>query len=174
MAEPRVHIGSVSSVNAARREVRIEPVRGYEGLYRDMKWVRLAPSAETELKCKIADVRAHGKTVIVRLGPGLPRDTVAQLKNAAVLALPQELKTRPTVLTAEELLGMTIVEEKGAVLGVITQAYAARANDMIEVTRTDGTTFMLPLIEKLVARINWELGEVAVCDITPYTVTNED
>ena len=34
--------------------------------------------------------------------------------------------------------------------------------------------FLLPLIEELVVRVDWDNGAVVVRDITPYVVTDED
>jgi ribosomal 30S subunit maturation factor RimM len=59
-------------------------------------------------------------------------------------------------------------------LGAITEAYTGGANDAIEVQRPDASTFLLPLIEELVVRVDWDNGAVVVRDITPYVVTDED
>ncbi|MBI5095795.1 MAG: hypothetical protein HZB26_25605 [Candidatus Hydrogenedentes bacterium] len=174
MVEPRIRIGSVYSVNAARRQVRVDPVPAYQSAYAAMKWIRIAPSGGPELRCKVETAKVSGGAVILSLSPGIARDTVAQMKGAAVVALSGEVKARQTSLKAEDVLGMTIVEEQGQVLGSISEAYTGGANDAIEVRRPDDTTFLLPLIEELVARVDWEQGKVVVRDITPYVVTDED
>jgi len=174
MAEPRIRIGSVCSVNAARREVRVDPVAAYQGAYTAMQWVRILSPKGAEVRCKVTASKAHGDVVILSLAPGVARDTVAQMKGAAVVAISGEVKARQGSLHAEDLLGMNIVEENGAVLGVVTEAYTGGANDAIEAQRPDTSTFLLPLIEELVVRVDWDKGTVVVRDITPFVVTDED
>ena len=174
MAEPRLRIGGVCSVNAARREVRVAPVAAYGKVFEAMQWVRIAPLEGGELRCKVAGAKVHGDVVILSLAPGVARDTVARMKGSAVVALPGEVKARQSALHGEDLLGMTIVEENGSVLGTVTEAYTGGANDAIEVQRSDSTTLLLPLIAELVARVDWDANAVTVRDIAPYVVTDED
>lgn len=162
------------SVNAARRELRVKPYPAFAGEFDRMKWVRLVPTEGAEVRCKVEAVQKTAEGVIVRVMPGVTRDTVARLKAAAVVVRREELQPRkPGEIDAAALVGMTIVEANGARLGKVTAAYETPAHTVAEIERPDGGAFLLPMVAEVLVRVDWEQGTIAVNDIGPYAVENE-
>jgi ribosomal 30S subunit maturation factor RimM len=171
----RIEIGSVGSVNPARRELRVSPEHPYERALTDAQWIRVVPRGGKEIRCRVAGVEVAGGIVVVTLAPGVLRDTVAGLRGAAVVARPEELN-RPTLedLTLVDALGFDVIGPDGERIGTLAGLFETPAHPILEIERENGITVLVPGIEEVVADIQWERKRVVVNDIAPYGVEDAD
>lgn len=174
MRPGRFEAGHVSSVNPARREVRIRTERAHHFL--GPAWIDFVLEDASAMRCKVAAARAmQSGAVMVTLSAGTPCDTVARMKGAAVLAPPED---GPSMDAAEMrpagLIGLEVYDEAGGRLGRVAAAYETGANGVIEIARSGGGTMILPVIKPVVAGIDWERGALRVRDIAPYKVEDAD
>ncbi len=175
MTEEWIRTGWVRSINPARRELRIKPEPGRTHQFDGLDWIQLKMDGKSPLRCKVESSRVRESAVIVRLSAGVPRDTVALMLNAETVVLSEELKQSPDGrMDVSELMDMDVVQEGKGALGTITKIYSTKANDVVEVTRPDGTSFMLPVIDKVFLNVDLERDAVIVGDIAPFVVENED
>ncbi|MBN2307648.1 MAG: PRC-barrel domain-containing protein [Candidatus Hydrogenedentes bacterium] len=175
MAESWIEIGRVGSINPARREVRIavEPGRAHE--FEAMEWVRLRPGDGAPVRCRVDAVKRTASDAVLVLAPGVPRDSVARMKGAAVVVAKEELKPRPAgVYVVADLPGMTVVDRDGRPLGTVRDAFETAAHGVMEVDGTAGGSFSLPVVDETMAEVDVERGVVVVNDIAPYVVYDED
>lgn len=167
----RIELGSVSSVNPARRELRVAVEPGYEYAFDDLEWVRVQPRAGAELRCRVTSVKDVPGGICVALTPGVLRETVAGLKGARIVAAPGELKEPP----AEErsllqAVGFEVVGIDGRTIGTLADVFATPAHGILEIEKADGATLLVPAIEEVIADIEWDRARVVVNDLTPYGV----
>jgi len=167
----------VRSVECQRRRIRVRPLGGYARLLDSSGWVWiLAPSAShgqpRELRCKIEEIRVDADERVLTLTPGVPRDTIALMKGAAVFVVAEELADSEMGLA--DLEGLRVVDGEGAPVGVVAAVYPSLSGGAFEVKREDGSTFVVPAIEQVIEEVDIDCGIVVIGDIAPYVVEDED
>ena len=112
---------------------------------------------------EIKSVRWHIPAMLVRLaGCETPEDTAAY-RNKAVFVRVDELPPLPEgEYYHHQLIGLSIVNESGEVLGVLEQILETGANDVYLVRRLDGSELLLPAIEDVIVSFNLERKEIIV------------
>lgn len=167
-------IGTVVSVNPARRELRVGAGPGREPDLETAVRIEVVLRDGEKVCCRVTAARVAGAVVVLSLAPGVLRDSVARMKGAQVLAdVAAELESNGLHGTAD-LPGMEILSEGGNLLGVVCDAFSTPAHDVIEVEQADGKKFMLPVVDQVVVTADFDRGVVVVRDITPFAVYNED
>lgn len=61
-----------------------------------------------------------------------------------------------------DLIGLSVETDEGELLGELTDVLITGANDVYEVTRTDGKKVLLPAIKDCVLDVDLEAGRVLV------------
>lgn len=176
MAGRWVEIGVVRSVNPARRELRVQARRQGRSRIERAEWVHVGVAAKTPLlRCKVASVAAGAEWIVIALAAGVPRDTVAEMRNARVYIEPGPAGGQaPGEYEASELVGLEVVSSRGERIGVIRDAVETGANDVVEIETATGRRMLLPVIERVVESIEWNEGRVVVGDYEPYAVDDAD
>lgn len=170
-----VRIGTVRSVNPARRELRIDPARTTSSGAEKVSRVRVTIHGGETLLCIVENVSANPGGTIVTLGAGIPRDAVARMKGAAVESeKPPRKPAAPKEMAAEDWIGLDVIGADGSSIGVIRGCIESRAHDILEIETPDGKQLMLPAIEQTVESIDLETRRVTVGDIAPYVISNAD
>lgn len=167
-------IGVVGSVNPARRELRVRLDAGSRVPETHREWVRLELPDGTTLQCKVLEARGGPETAILRLGAGTSRDTVARLRGArAALGVEVPGETR-TGFDPATWVGMRLVDAAGNAAGVIEDVFFTPAHGVFRIARPNGRTALLPAVEELIERVDFDAGVVVVGDIAPHMVEDED
>ena len=169
----RIDIGTVKSVNPAKREVRVTTAGcAAEKLFSELAAVEFVLPDGTAVKGRVAAVRDDAGGKIIAMTPGMTRDTVGALKGARVLVTRVRVTAEPEAGGYElvDLNGMSVIDAGGGRIGEVTNIYAAGGNEAIEIERPDGSTLLVPLIEQVVESVDVERGEIVLRDIEPYAV----
>ena len=106
---------------------------------------------------RIASSRPHQGRLLVRFVDVADRTTAEGLRGAELHATPVDPEELDTYLVAE-LVGMAVVTPDGDHLGDVSdhvELPAAAGYDLLEVTREDGSTWLLPAVDEYV-----EVGEL--------------
>jgi 16S rRNA processing protein RimM len=176
MPESWVYIGSVRSVNPARREVRVKPARRQGHQFESMTWLYVRPRDGDVIRSRVASIRPHADGLIIALVAGVTRDAVRRMKGGSAVVADTDQRPRPDDdWDVSDWIGVQVKGEDGSLLGVVRDVIPTRANDVITVERPDGTAFLLPVIEQVIAGVDSDQGALVVRDIAPYAVeANED
>ncbi|MFP4500290.1 MAG: ribosome maturation factor RimM [Candidatus Hydrogenedentota bacterium] len=171
MGVARVEIGTVRSVLPSRRELRVAPGPGHQHEFEALEWLRVVVCGGRELRCRVLAAAPAGDTVRVTLAPGVTRDQVASMRHARIVLTPEEQTPRaPDDWTMAELMGMAVVDQHDAPLGVVAKVYETPANAAITIAKPDGTRMLLPAIPEVVTRVDLETNTIHVGDTAPYAV----
>ena len=175
MAAQWVRIGTIRSVNPARREVRVAPEGAKCAALSELNMIRVHAAGQRELTCRVDAVNTNPEHVIVTLSAGVSRDAVAAMKGAIVEAprSKRRVQSHEDVGPAE-WIGLEVFSASGERIGVITGCVESSAHDILEIEREDGGNMLLPAIEQTVESIDLEAGRLVVGDILPYVVTDAD
>jgi 16S rRNA processing protein RimM len=101
----------------------------------------------------VGEARIHGSTVVGRLAGIETREQALALKGQAVAvrreALPEPEEGRYYLA---DLVGLEVVNEQGAALGVVTRTYSNGAHDVIEVA--GDRTRLIPWVSAVVKEVD--------------------
>ena len=169
--ESRVEIARVVSVNPARHEVRVKPIRAHARQLNALHAGWLAGPGATPVRVRIESARADRGMMILRLAAGVPRDTVRSFDRGSLWLEADALQPPAEEgWSVVDLLDFSVVDASGAPVGTIVEAAEGRANDVITVARPDGTRFLLPVVPEVITGIDLEAETVAVGDLTGFAV----
>ena len=176
MPGPWIRIGTVRTVNPARRELRVDAEAAHAHQFDGIEWAGIGPDAETLTRCRVDAARIRDENdATLRLSAGVTRDSVAAMRKAGVFIEAPARKARPDgKWHPAELVGLTVVGPGGTILGAIEALIETGANDVIEVAKPGGGNLLLPVIEQVLESVDLETGRVYVGDIGPYAVEDED
>jgi 16S rRNA processing protein RimM len=174
MTEETVTIGAVTSVNAARRELRVAVRRGHGSAFESPEWLRFVLKDGRELRCKVAGVRGGDGERIVALAPGATRDAVAAMTGARIVARRKDQTQSVDGLNPDELIGFEVVEARGCSIGRVTAVFETRAHDVMEIEKLSGGVLLVPLVDDAVASIDWDEQQLVMRDLDAFAVDADD
>jgi 16S rRNA processing protein RimM len=136
------------------------------GSYGVRGWVKVAPEPGSQEDLagakewwigadayRVGEARVHGSTVVGKLAGIETREQALALKGQAVAvrreALPEPEEGRYYL---EDLIGLEVVNEQGAALGVVTRTYSNGAHDVIEVA--GDRTRLIPWVSAVVKEVD--------------------
>ncbi|WP_052666429.1 ribosome maturation factor RimM [Nitriliruptor alkaliphilus] len=152
MSEGLVAIGRVIKPHGIRGEVSVLVLSEVEGRFEPGDTVQLGGVATT-----IASSRPHQGRLLVRFEGIADRTAAEPLRGRLIEAPPADLDDTENYYV-HELIGMAVVTADGDHLGEVSdhvELPAAAGYDLLEVTRDDGTTWLLPAVDEYV-----EVGEL--------------
>ncbi len=175
MAAKGCHAGTVTSVNPARRVLRVKPAPGGERLLEGAEWIFVNLRDDTTLRCRTAATAPGEAVLTVTLAPGVTRDAVARMKGASVaVAEGGACGAEDTWRHVSELLHFTVMDKGGHRVGAIAEVYATGANAVFDIEKSGGGRILLPAIDEVIARVDVPGRTLTVRDIAPYAVEEED
>lgn len=136
------------------------------GSYGVRGWVKVAPEPGSQEDLagakewwigadayRVGEARVHGLTVVGKLAGIETREQALALKGQAVAvrreALPEPEEGRYYLA---DLVGLEVVNEQGAALGVVTRTYSNGAHDVIEVA--GDRTRLIPWVSAVVKQVD--------------------
>ena len=167
-------IGTVVSVNPARRELRVAPEPGRDPDLETATRIEVVLRNGEKIGCPVTGGRVAGNVVVLSLPAGVLRDSVVRMRGAQILADADAEPAWNGLVRTADLPGMAVLDEAGDLLGVVREALSTQAHDVIEVEQPDGKRFMLPVVDEVVVMTDQDRGVVVVRDIAPFAVYNED
>lgn len=142
-----VVVGRVVKPHGIRGEVVVQPLSDLAG--------RLAADTSVRIGTEIRTItasRPHKGRLLVALEDVGGRSAAEELRGLEVRAEPVDPEELDTYL-AHELVGLEVRRAGGEPLGTVTELHplpAPAGYELLEVTRPDGSSFLLPGVDELV------------------------
>lgn len=164
MATAWVTIGTIVKPHGLRGEVVVFPQSDVPGRFDVGERVAVGGSPTT-----IVTSRPHQGRVLVRFTLASDR-TQAESLRGAVITAPALDPADHDMYFVHELVGMPVIDEDGTALGTVEswiELPAAAEYDLLDVRRSDGTTWLLPAVEAYVAVVETATGPALRLDDPP-------
>ncbi len=174
MAPPRRYLGTITSVQPAKRQVRIALRKGYKDAAQKLKSMELELRDGESMQCRLQTVKCDNENAHVVFVAGVTRDNVARMRGAQVVAPEGSEPDRGSEFELEALLAFEVIEDAGAILGTVTGVLETLAGGILRIETNDGRRLMLPAIPEAIAGIDWDAERIVVNDIEPYAVENDE
>lgn len=147
MSDELVAIGRVVKAHGIRGEVAVHVLSDVPGRFDPGTPVRLGGSAAT-----IEASRPHQGRLLVRFAGVADRTAAERLRGNLIEAPPVDVSESETYF-AHELIDLAVVDDDGAALGTVSaliELPGAAGYDLLEVSREDGSTWLLPAADEFV------------------------
>lgn len=115
------------------------------------------------LEVKVAGIRSHSKGMLISLVGYHTPEEVERFRNQFVYVRSSDRpKLPPGEYYHHEILGLTVEDEQGIVLGVVREILETGANDVYVVQPPHGREILIPAISTVVLDIDLERGKMKV------------
>jgi len=112
---------------------------------------------------QLASVRSHDQALLVRFEGMLTPEEAGRLRNRYVFIKAAEAPRLPEgEYYHHELIGLSAIDEQGALLGVLSDILETGANDVYIIKTPSGKEILLPAIEDVILEVNLEQGKMRV------------
>jgi 16S rRNA processing protein RimM len=161
----QVIVGKIGRAHGIKGEVGIE-IRTDEPDRRFAGGARLAAETTPARDLTVASARWHGERLLVKFAEVADRTAAEALRNVVLLAdVPDgERPEDPEEFYDRDLVGLTVRTADGGAAGTVAAVVHLPAQDMLEITRADGRTVLVPLVAELVPDVDVSGGFVVVAD----------
>jgi 16S rRNA processing protein RimM len=158
----RVVVGRIGKPHGVRGEVTVEPRT-------DEPELRFAEGAVllTETgSLRIETVRFHQSTPLIGFEGVFDRTGAEALRNTLLFvdSDADEPSGDPDEFWDHELIGMSAVDESGNAVGAVADVLHLPGQDLLAITKADGTEALVPFVSTIVPEINRETGTLVIRD----------
>lgn len=155
MTACRKRVGTVCSVQPARRQARIRCVVGGERLLEQAEWVWLVLHDGSQVRCKVEQVIIAAPEPIVTFARGVTRENVSRARGAvAEVEASRPAESEGDAYDVTLLLGFRVVGPDGAGLGTVSEVYATGQSGAFEVRKHQGGSVTLPAVPQVIANVD--------------------
>ena len=106
---------------------------------------------------EVENVRLQKNVVIVKFAEINDRNASEAMKGKTLYITEEDLPELPQgQFYVRDLIGMTMVDSKGDILGKVTDVIQNTAQDIFEVEKKDGKKFLVPKVDEFVKNIDAE------------------
>ena len=160
--EETLRVGVITSTHGVRGEVKVFPTTDDPGRFNKLKEVLLDTGKELK-PMEITQVKFFKNMVILKF-KGFDNINDIEIYKGKDLLVTREnaVELGPDENFIVDLIGLSVETDEGELLGELTDVLITGANDVYEVTRTDGKKVLLPAIKDCVLDVDLEAGRVLV------------
>lgn len=156
-----LQVGAITSTHGLNGEVKVFPTTDDPKRYSSLKEVWLDTGRE-KLGLKVERVRYFKQFVIVKFrGLDHIEDVEKYVKKNLYVTRDHAVKLRDNEYFIADLIGLSVTDEQGRDLGVLTDVLATGANDVYVVTK-EGKELLIPAIRQCILNVDLEAGRMRV------------
>ena len=154
----KIVLGRITAPVGIKGEIRVYPYLE-QARFSDISKVVVEGIGE----CELISVRPNGSMLVVKLSCCSDRNTAETLRNREI-SLPEgmELDLGEDTYYVEDLVGLKLIGEDGAQVGTLKQVISRPAQDLYEIEKQDGGTFLLPAVKEFILDIDKASGIMKV------------
>lgn len=153
-----IKIGKITAAVGIKGEVRVFPYTDTPERFKQAKEIIL--NGKT---VRVQSARVMKNMAVVKLEGVNSRNDAEALQNIELFIEREKLWKMPedTYFT-DDLVGCSVVREDGSACGTLTKVVANPGHDLYEITKEDGSSFLLPAVKEFVLKVDLEAKQVTV------------
>lgn len=154
----KIMIGKIVNVVGLKGEVKVYNYSDSDEIYRITEAVYVGDDL-----VGIENVRLQKNMVILKLAGISDRDGAEAVRGKELFITESDLPELPEgQYYIRDLIGMTVKEENGEILGKVSDVLQNTAQDIFEVENADGRKILIPKVDQFVLEIDKAAGEIRV------------
>ena len=160
--EDLFQVGVITAPHGVRGEVKVFPTTDDNARFKNLKTVLLDQGRGTR-ELEIEGVKFFKNMVILKFKGIDDRNDVERMRQAKLLVTRENaVELGKDEYFIADLIGMTVKEEDGAILGTVSDVLQTGANDVYVVALADGGEGLLPAIKDCILSVDMEKREMQV------------
>ncbi len=160
--ENLLQVGAITTTHGVRGEVKVFPTTDDPLRFKKLKTVILDNGREQK-EVKVESVKFFKQFVILKL------EGIDSMNDAETLRNAKLLVTRENAVECGEdeyfiadLMGISVFDESGVLIGTVTDVFQTGANDVYEITDSSGRSFLIPAIKDCVLSVSVSEGRMTI------------
>ena len=141
-----IKLGKITAPQGIKGEVRVYPYTDKPTRFSEIEAVLLDGR-----RCRIEKARYMKNMAILKLEGIDDRNAAETMRNRELLLPREELWKQPEdTYFVDDLVGCAVVSEDGAPVGTLKTIHSRPAQDLYEIERADGSSFLLPAVKEFI------------------------
>lgn len=154
----KIKIGKIVNTVGLKGEVKVYNYSDRAEIYENTSHIYV----EDRLTA-VESVREQKNMIILKLSGISDRNGAEALRGSYLYVTEDDLPELPQgQYYVRDIIGMTVTEEKGEIIGKVTDVIQNTAQDIFEVERGDGKKALIPKVDEFVLNIDPEKREIRV------------
>ncbi len=147
-------VGVITTAHGVHGEVKVFPTTDDAKRFKKLKDVLLETKTGNVLK-KVESVKFFKQFVIVKLEGINTMDDALLLKNRTLYVTRENaVKCAKDEYFIADLIDMSVIDDKENAVGTLSDVFQTGANDVYEITREDGSSFLIPAIKECILDVD--------------------
>lgn len=157
-----VTVGKIVKPFGVRGQVRVLSLSDVPGRLENLREVRLETVSGQTLVTEVTDVQCEGRSYLLRFTAFSSPEEVGAFRGAWLKIPQSEVPPAPEGEHYQfELIGLTVKEESGEVLGVLEEVIETPAQHLFAI-RGQGREFLLPALKRWIIKVDIPGQEMTV------------
>ena len=162
MNEDMLRVGVITSTHGIRGEVKVFPTTDDPMRFKKLKACVIQLKRET-VQLEVQSVKFFKQYVILKFkGYDNINDIEQFVKKDLMVTRDNAVKCEPGEYFICDLIGLKVVTDDGKELGTLTEVLETGANNVYEVTTTNGKQVLIPVIDECILAHDMEAKTVTV------------
>ncbi len=160
--EDKFQVGVITSTHGVRGEVKVFPTTDDPNRFKRLKEVILDTGKE-ELVLEVEGVKFFKQFVILKFkGFDNINDIEKYRQKSLYVTRQNAVRLKKDEYFVADLMGMEVVDEQNAKIGVLKSVMETGANDVYIIAMTDGRELLLPAIKQCILNVDMESNVMQV------------
>ena len=157
-----LEVGKIINTHGLRGDVKIITWTDYPEDFEEIEKVYIKRKTGDEV-LNITNVKYQKNNIIVKFKEIADINEAEKYKNLVVYADREDLpELEEGAHYIADLIGLTVVDEEGEVIGELVDVFNTGANDIYDVKRSGKKNLLLPVIDEVVKDIDLESKKITV------------
>ncbi len=153
-----IKLGKITAPQGIKGEVRVYPYTDTADRFAQIDAVLLDGR-----KLRIEKCRFMKNMAVLKLETIDDRNAAEAVRNRELLLAREDLWEQPEdTYFIDDLTGSAVVSEQGEAIGTLKQIHSRPAQDLYEIEKPDGSTFLLPAVKEFIRAVDTENKTVTV------------
>ncbi len=153
-----IKLGKITAPQGIKGEVRVYPYTDELTRFSEIEAVLLDGQ-----KRKIQNARYMKNMAVLKLEGVDDRNMAESLRNKELLLAKEDLWEQPEdTYFIDDLVGCDVVSEDGDSVGTLKNIISRPAQDLYEIERADGSTFLLPAVKEFIKNVDLDNKTITI------------
>lgn len=160
--EKILQVGIITSTHGLKGEVKVFPTTDDPRRFKKLKEVIL-DEKKGQRKAEVENVKFFKQFVILKFKGMDDISDVEKLRQVGLYVTRENaVKLKKDEYFIADLIGMTVEDEDGRLLGTLKDVIQTGANDVYDVTMEDGKSLLIPAIRDCILEVDVEAARMRV------------